>query len=273
MESSREMFPGWSYARVRKFLSSLAAKGWARRVERGAYALTPPEEVVRAIAFSGPASHPFEVVGRFGDGRPYKFAGSTALGFYTAFMRDAGNVCEIKVPRGDQQAWMMEFRKRGVEASRTFPARGARYVAVVRTAPAEDVGRRVRVEGYWLEPPEEAVVEGLNRGRDQEAAMALMARRKDIDYPRLAEEARKAGLARSLGFLMEVLNREAREELFPERAMAPFRKSPADPAPFEFSAMRQVVDKGDPYADIRKSWGVAAQIDPDEAARLVMEAR
>lgn len=235
--------------------------------------MTPPEEVIRAIAASRPESHPSEIVRAFGGGHPYKFTGASALGFYTAFSRDAGNVCEIQVPRGHQRVWMMEFRKRGVVASRDFPPHGAHYGAVVRTAPPEDVERRMPVGDYWVQPPEEAIVEGLKRGYDQEAVMALVAQRGAIHYPRLRGEAQRAGIARSIGFLMEALNHEARKKLFSERAAAHFRRAPPDPRPFEFSAIRQVVDKGDPYADIRKSWGVSSRIDPDEIARLVLEAR
>lgn len=268
---------GKSYVSVRKILSNLVSAGWAERCKWGEYKLRPVEEIVRAVVYTHPLKHPFEVIKSFGNEHPYAISGATAACFHTGFLGRFGDVYELKVHARDTGEWRREFKRfRIPEKGILLPStERVKYLVVLKPVYSEELEYLEEVKGLKVESREGTIIDCLKSRAGHGAISTLIINRDKLDYERLAEEAVRNGLVKVIGALMEIINREAERKLFDEKIIDHFYEKSRKyryKVKFSLRDLNKLEGHGyKKYRDILDKWGVEEAIDPHKLRKIVSD--
>ncbi len=199
--------------------------------------------------------------------KPYLITGPQAAYEYHRWLTPLENLATLQVCAEDVATW----RKIAGEGCHVFEAppttaqvHGVQEAIILDpTLEPERYQRRRMIDGLAFVAPEDLCLDLLERARGEtslaEAAAILMAQRDTLDWAMLLGQARRRGLARRLGALLEAVNAEAETELIPQAVIEELHEwvrtedSPLKEANYPPGRHRSVPSL---YRPIAEHWGI-----------------
>lgn len=222
--------------RVSVVLAQLRNRGflisWRDSVDprRKFFRLLSPEDVVFAFGIQSSADEK-SVLGKLREA--LKHLEYVVGGAYASFKHHGYTVpgkVDLHVKREDVDKWVAFLADREVAVSIDgIPAEKPRKESIhIHSDLTEDMLREsVVVDGIRYFKPEVLVVEGLkieDRFGLMDALAILISKRKELEWRKLVHLAEREAVVRKLGCTLEIINHEAKREVFPEEKAEEIRK-------------------------------------------------
>jgi len=126
--------------------------------------------------------------------------------------------------------------------------------------------------------PEVLVVDGL-KGEDKfslmDALAILISKRKELEWQKLIHLAEREGAVRKLGCILEIINYEAKQEIFPKEKVEKIRKKTdlsyliTFPKSMEATPFRE--EEKEHYADLGKKWNMKIYLSRAFVSKIVTD--
>jgi len=179
LDRFRSVFPTSQAAKV---IHDLAKKGYIKRVKRGVYKVTEPEEFIRKISEQEPQDGILDE-----SGMDYAFCESTAVtiwtdGYYWTGFTKGFRPVHIAVKKKDLNSWKKFFRKKGLKYALEGESKTL-YGKVYILHPRKSL-QVVLKDGLKVIPLEEVVDFCLEREIGYEPALEYLDEKYGIGYTR-----------------------------------------------------------------------------------------
>lgn len=245
------------------------------------FRLISPEDAVFAFGIQNSAEE-ISVLGKLREA--LKHLKYVVAGAYASFKYHGYTVpgkVDLHVKREDLDKWVALLADREVAVSIDgIPAEKARKENVhIHSNLIEDMLKEsVVVDEVRYLKPEVLVVEGL-KGEDRfsliDALAILISKRKELEWRKLIHLAEREGVVRKLGCTLEIINYEAKREVFPREKVEEIRKE-ADlsylitfPKSVEVTPFRG--EEKEYYAGLGKRWNMKIYLSRAFVSKIVTD--
>lgn len=252
---------GYNKLEVRRTLAQLENAGFLHKgrqptdLRRKNYYLVNPEHAIRAFALQ--SENIDERLRLAGSDFQYVVTGAAAAYKYHGYMTPAK--IDILVFKKDLGFWyaLLKGKETPVAIDHILAEKRGQIIHLHTTLTQEIMVRAVKIGGIFYTSADDLVLEFFRHPTDTsllDAIAIMLTHTKDLDWDLLS----KSDVKQEIGFVMEVLNKEAAKTIFTTRLLGRFKET--EKIVKRFSTRDELLELPEDYYALTKDWNLEINV-------------
>jgi len=189
----------------------------------------------------------------------YVINGAAAAYKYHGYMTPAKT--DIRIHKKDLGFWIALLKEKGIQIAidDILAEKRGQVIHLHTNLTEETFSRAVKIDGIYYTSAEDLVLDFFRNPTDTsllDALAIMLTCAEDLDWDLLA----KSDITQELGFAMEVINKEAKKEVFSTKLIKEFAER--EVVHKRFSTGAELLDLSEEYHDLAKNWNLEVNISP-----------
>lgn len=256
---------GYGKAKMARALQEIEKSGLLYRdrqstdLRRRIYHLISLEQFALAFAVSQELERIEDKIRAASEDFKYVIDGAAAAYKYHGYMTPAKT--DIRIPKKDLGFWIALLKKKQIQIAvdDILAEKREKIIHLHTNLTEETFVRAIQINGIYYMSVEDLVLDFFRHPSDTsllDAIAIILTCAEDIDWNLLA----KSDITQELGFVLEVLNKEAEKKIFSKKLVNKFAER--EPVHKRFSTSDRLLKMPDAYNTLAKKWGLEINILP-----------
>jgi len=223
------------------------------------YNLIPPEQAVIAFALSQESESVEDKLKAASKDYQYVVNGAAAAYKHHGYMTPAKT--DILIYKEDLGFWIALLKERQLQIAvdDALAEKRGTVIHLHTNLTKETFARAIKIDSIYYTSAEDLVLDFFRHPTDTsllDALAIMLTCAEDLDWDLLA----KSDVTQELGFAMEVVNKEARKDVFPKKLIKKFAER--EVVHKRFSTSAELLDLPEEYHHLAKNWNLEVNILP-----------